>query len=65
MANCFGYALENSSSDAQQTKSFGMIINGDRQRSSLEQGTAKYIQIHHIICFEFLRKAIVSEVIGG
>ena len=30
--------LKNSSSEAQQTKSFGIIINGDRQKSSLEHG---------------------------
>ena len=31
---------ENTSSEAQQTKSFGVIINRDRQKSSLEHGTS-------------------------
>ena len=32
-------SLTNSSSEAQQTKSFGVIINGDRQKSSLRHRT--------------------------
>ena len=47
-------------------KSLGVIINGDKQKTSLEHGTAKIIRWKSSfkqICFEFcLRKvAIVSE----
>jgi len=37
------YTLETSSSETQQTKSVGVIINGDRQMSSLEHGTAENV----------------------
>ena len=66
------YTLEKSSSEAQQTRPFGVIINGVMQKLSLEHGTAKKIWKINFkqICFEvFFRKvAIVSEdliVIGS
>ena len=46
-----------SSSEAQQTKSFGVIINGDRPKSSLEHGTGEIVWWKsNFKCFEFVIK---------
>jgi len=61
--------LEKSSSEAQQTNSFGVIIYRDRYKSLilLEQGTSKYLwwkSNFKQICFEILWKMpIVSQKI--
>ena len=52
------YILENSSSEGQQTTPCGIIINGDRQESLLERGTAE-TQFQQIY-FEFLMKCNYS-----
>ena len=45
----FAYILENPSSEAQQTKSFYVLTNGERQKSLLEQGTAEYFMVEKAI----------------
>ena len=45
--NCntsIAYILKYARSEVQQTKSFGVIINGERQKSSLEHESAKYLR---------------------